>query len=60
MDWFRWKKGFSDSGAHLRHDTLAGVDRISRQVLMTYFIGSNTPGKLDPQDRKLYVDIEEQ
>lgn len=49
--------GFSDSGAHLRHDTMAGLDRVSRQVLMTYFIGSNTPAKLDPQDRQLYGQI---
>ena len=47
------------SGYHLRHDMMMGVGNLNRQLLMTYFIGSQTPWKLNPEDRSFYTTLSE-
>ena len=47
----------TENGYHIRHDLLMSMSHLNKQILMTYFIGSHTPWKLDPKDRALYTDL---
>ena len=54
MDFFRLNNHKTNRAYFVRHDFLMSLDNFNRQVLMTYFIGSQTPWKMDPADRELY------
>lgn len=42
-------------GYYLNHDNLMIAPVEDRKKLILYFIGAQTPEKLDPQDRELFV-----
>ena len=41
------------NGFFLNHNNLAALDTVSRKKLITYFILTQTPEKLNPNDRRV-------
>ena len=57
MDIFAQGFHLTTGGYHIRHDLLMSLDLVQRQTLMTYFIGTQTPWKMNPDDRDTYENV---